>query len=351
MEIIIYFILGISGFFFRSKLLMMCQLINIYILIAFNNGGPDYGGYQAMYEIFSKIQGRFISLKGGILYHTSIYYLSKIGLNLENITLILTTLTFIIGIYLVKKLQVKNLNFLISCIYFFPGIDYVIQKRNFYAMGILSLSFYKLYKNRKLEAFILLILSYYFHSSILFYFIIFGLVLLDNKRIEKIIIIDIVLGIFLIPIFLKYLVQYNILSNEIIIVYFKDISNRLPLGKVAVFIIIHLVMFFIIKKVYKKIKNKKRYDIFIYKLNLTLLCIIPFYYYNATFFRLYRNIFFLNYIFFANYLWKKRDYTIKGILMIYILGLCCILYLFFGGLKYNGLVKPLFENNIIFNKF
>ena len=91
---------------------------------------------------------------------------------------------------------------------------------------------------------------------------------------------------------------------------------------------------------------------------LTIIC-LPFYFINSNFFRIYRNIFLLNYIAFAitrqNYCEEYPNNNLIAIsydLLVYLL----ILILFFYSFVYsdNGIeriLKPIFNNNLFLDVF
>lgn len=341
---LIFVIIGFSGFFINNKWLYYIQVIYLYILVAFNNGGPDYNGYQALFDIFKKSIAH--EIKGGVLYRNLIYYFSKLGISLEGSIIILSSIVFYIFLYIFRKTKCKNRTFVLSCIYFFPSIDYIIQKRNLYAMSSLLLGFFLYSKKSKLKALACIIVSFLLHTSFIFYFIVYILMGFKIKRIKIINFILFSIFFVIFPFILNILKDIGFLSEEMIFLYSRDLTNRLALIKVVFFIILHLCMFFLVSYSYKKTVNKTYFDYIIYKLNLILLCVIPFYYYNSTFFRLYRNIYFLNYIFLIRK--NEKRSKIKWLIIGYTIFLNLVMYIIFGQLKYKGLVRPLFEYNSIF---
>lgn len=348
MLFLIFIFLGFCGFFSKSRVLLFLQIIFLYILIAFNKGGPDYNAYEQMYEFYSSLKLALFS-KGGA-YANEIYYLNKLGLNFSEITIVLSTISIVVMIYLFKKKCIGKYNFVFACVYFYPSIDYIVQKRNFYAMVFLYIGIWLWLKNRKIFAIISIFCSYMHHESFIIYIPIILISLFNEKNLKKLVnllfLIEILSFVWIDKIFLKFF------SKSKVELYLLNLNNRLEISKVGCFIIFHLIMFFIIRYIYKYKSVKNKYDILIFKLNYILLLIIPLYYYNSTFFRIYRNIYFLNYIFIANNFCGilKNKKIIKRIIISYLIGLHLIMYLLAGNLKYKGLVKPLFEKNLVIEK-
>lgn len=355
MCLVISGILVILGFIYKNnKKIFNLQFLWIWILTAFNNGGPDYDGYQDMFKAFS-LHLDFNFLTSGKLYSLGVYLFNKIGLSLEEYTFFTTTIA-LISIYILIKKCSLNISFVNSCLILFPLTDNIIQKRNFLAMAAIlyGISFLIEKKRNYIVKFLFFVLiSYNFHTLGIIYLFLILMPYFSLKNIKIISCIGTILIMIIIP-FLDKIAKFcfSFVSSKVQL-YFEDLSFRLPLSKVLFFVFIHLVMFYFIFFFYKRKKEKDKFSIGIMKLNYLFLSIIPLYYYNSTFLRFYRNIFLLNYIFIGNCLVKKETNRLKEnidvLFMIYLISLFLIMYVLFGQYGYVGLIKPLFEYNYILN--
>lgn len=357
MCLVISGVLVILGFVYKNnKKIFNLQFLWIWILTSFNNGGPDYDGYQDMFKAFS-LHLDFNFLTSGKLYSLGAYLFNKIGLSLEEYTFFTTTIA-LISIYILIKKYSLNISFVNSCLILFPLTDNIIQKRNFLAMvAILYGILFLIEKNRYyiVKFLFFILISYNFHILGIIYLF---LILIPNFSLKNIKIISYI-GTILIMTIIPFLDEiakfcFSFASSKVYL-YFEDLSFRLPLYKTLFFVFIHLIMFYFILFFYKRKKEKDKFSIGIMKLNYLFLLIIPLYYYSSTFLRFYRNVFLLNYIFVGNCLFEEeKDILNKYILNkyievsfeIYIMGLF-LTYILLGHPKYIGLIKPLFENNYI----
>ena len=353
MYLIISGILIVLGFIYKNnKKIFNLQFLWIWILTSFNNGGPDYDGYQSMFKSFSSSLD-FNFLTGGKLYSSGIYLFNKLGCSLEGYIFFTTTIALLLMYILIKKYSL-SISFVNSCMMLFPLTDNIIQKRNFLAMiavlyGILSL----IEKNRNyiIKFLFLVLVSYNFHILGIVYLFLILIPYFSLKNIKIISCIGTILIMIIIP-FLDEVANlcFGFASSKVHL-YFEDLSMRLPLYKVSFFVFIHLIMFYFTSFFYKTLKEKNKFSIFTMKLNYLFLLIIPLYYYNSTFLRFYRNIFLLNYIFIGDCLAKEKmnslNRYVEILFIIYILCLFLIMYALFGQLKYEGLIQPLFEYNYI----
>ncbi|WP_367278332.1 EpsG family protein [Fusobacterium sp.] len=356
MELIISIFLVFLGFFFKNKIISKIQLFWIWILISFNNGGPDYDGYESIFiESARKLQFNFF--KPGVLYSNGAYIFHKIGLNLEVYTIITSSIALFFLCRIVKKYS-KNPNFVYSCFIVFPLVDNIIQKRNFLSMIPILLSIDLLIEKKKcyiVKSFILIIIAFNFHVLGIIYLVYIIVPFFSLKNIKKISLVILTIGLILMPILdevAKILFRF---ASSRVELYFFDISMRLPFYKASCFVIIHLLMFcYVIFSV--KFKNKKdTFDKTLLKINYVFLFAIPLYFYDSTFLRIYRNIFILNYILIGNYIYERKNSINRKIIRVFFILFIILLFLFMyallGQLKYSGLVLPLFNNNIVLNFF
>ena len=89
----------------------------------------------------------------------------------------------------------------------------------------------------------------------------------------------------------------------------------------------------------------------LYELNLISLVFIPFYYWEPTFWRIYRNLLLLDFVFLAQQLPVGYVYTPKafGRYISYVgYAILSFFLIYFGaGAGYEALIQPIFTNNVI----
>lgn len=341
-------IVSLGLFIKNSKLIYRIHFLWIWILTAFNIGGPDYKGYKELYQLWGK-NIHFTLLKEGRIYATIAHYFSKYNLSFEIFNFFISTILLLILYKIIVKYS-KNISFVSSCLVIYPLVDNIIQKRNFGAIIWVIVGFFILVYSKKyvvIKYITSILLAYGFHVIGIIYLPLIIIRYLKLEKIKKIsyigtIIITIMIGIIDKIAFLLF----PSVKNKVEL-YFENMSMRLPLYKVSFFIIIHIVMFLLIYYFFKTLKIKDKFSIYAMKINYLMLTVIPLYYYNATFLRIYRNIFIINYIFIGSYLYRQRNKKLVSyIFILYIIGMF-LTYVLLGEYKYSGLVAPLFEKNLI----
>ena len=273
MCLIISVILVILGFIYKNnKKVFNLQFLWMWILTAFNNGGPDYDGYQDMFKAFS-LHLDFNFLTSGKLYSLGAYLFNKIGLSLEEYIFFTTTIALLIIYCLIKKYSL-NFGFVNSCLILFPLTDNIIQKRNFLAMAAIlyGISFLIEKKRNYIAKFLFFVLiSYNFHILGIIYLFLILIPYFSLKNIKIISYIGTILIMIINP-FLDKVAKFCFsFASSKVQLYFENLSFRLPLPKVLFFVFIHLVMFYFVFFFYKRLKEKNNFSITIMKLNYLFL--------------------------------------------------------------------------------
>ena len=114
--------------------------------------------------------------------------------------------------------------------------------------------------------------------------------------------------------------------------------------------ILHFMFFILISLFVKKVKNNNEkdnsYEIEIYKLNMISLLLIPLYYYEPTFIRIYRGLLVFNYILIANKESKltKNRFYFTALWFLYLIIVYLLIYVITGS-GFDSVVEPEFVNN------
>lgn len=345
-------ILIILGLLFqKNKWVFKLQIIWAWILLAFNTGGMDYFVH---YNIFMSSSLNIFSFFSSGLYVLICYIFKLLSLNFFTMNFILNTVAVVVIYFIIKK-TTNRISLVGALFLIYPIIENIIQKRNFFASIFILLAFYLLINKNEhyqIKSFILILIASLIHQTSYFYFILWFLQQLDIKKIKKIIVILVPISFLLIPFIPK--IALLIFPASKVKLYFYDL--KLDLFDSICWIILHILFVFLISLFHKNIiytdEKNKLVGTEIYKMNIVSLLILPFYYYEATFIRIYRNLMLFNYVLVSNY---KNGKLTKNNLYLFVFWICYLIAVFlmiyvFTGIGFEKLVSPEFDNNLIINK-
>lgn len=357
------YIRHIRIFFKKSKYLFAVQTVWMWVLIGGLQGGADYNNYVAMFNMFGQSKPTVIGLES--LYTLSCYFSTQLGINFEIYSLITTGVSLLLIISTIIKFTNRPC-FVMSLFYFFPMADCAIQRRNFIASAIVIFGIRFLINSgigNKFKFVLCVVIASGFHSLALIYLLFLVSDYISIATVKKFIIPFDIICFLLTPFIPK--IASLIVNEQKMYSYFYDLSNRLSLAKVVAFILWQIINTVIILY-FSRLKNiasiethDLKYDKFdgvCVNINILLTMLLPFFYYNSTFFRIYRNIIILNYILVANRqmttVAKKRNSSVLFTSIVFtaspILS-CLLFYVLLGDMGAEYLLIPIFENNFIFD--
>lgn len=339
----------------RSKVLSWFQILWMWALTAFNTGGADwdvhqwyYWGAQQKIEIFSAGWGyKYICL-----------IFSKLGLDFYQMNFVLSTLMLCIVFWFIHK-YTERAAFVLSLFMIFPFTDFIIQKRNSLGMIILYLAFTALFSEKKSKgrtAYCLIcLLATAIHPVYVIYIPLAFMENVPREKIKKIVGVFLIVAFALIPVLPRIA---GIFMGEVKVnTYFQVL--RISLFESICWWILQIafcILFFVImeNRLEKETLKFQKVD-FIIKINMVSLLVLPLYYYEPTFFRIYRNLFLLNYVAVANCMTVNKRISKMGFMGLLALSLLILLtflsqFVWFG-LGFDVLVKPLIENNKFLEMF
>ena len=354
--IITWFLIFIGLIFKKTKLVYFFQFLWIWIVLGWNNGGPDYFNYLIDYNYISSA-GQFVS-NAEILYQFTVKTLSSMGLDFHTYQIITT----FIGLTLISSTifkYTKNTSFVMSLFMIFPLLDAIIQRQNFIAMSIIIFGIRYLISDKKTDRFkyvLTVIIATGFHISALYYMILIFAPLINFKKLKRLNFAGFVVLLFTLPI-LPGIIN-SLLSNYSVGIYFDD-SNSLSSNYKSVVLILWQFCGtgLIIKLKSKveqsnyKVQNSRQYQDIVFKSFLFMLPITALYFYNINFIRYFRNLLPLAYIAFSRVSTQKGKFSIYTLTFIsYVLLSSAYLYMISGD-SFTTVYKAVFENNIIFDLF
>lgn len=333
---IIYLLVTILNLVKERKIYQGLGIGLIFLLIIGSNGGVDYLSTEKIYNEsnFNDLKLEKF-LKGDIFLYFFTYLAKKIGLTFYEFNFILTSILILVFIRKAKNVfKLEKLNRVVGLYLLYLIFESVIQKRNFVALIFLLLGIMERIKKKYLKGFILVIISYWWHSSFIIYVLMYLVSFLDRKKILRLSKILFIFNFILIinkPILLEVLQLFDIKKA----ITYVNKQNFLNIVVIILFFGIHFYFIQLIKKYERKYKDND----FIIKLNYLSMILIPFYMYDIVFFRIYRNLLILNLI-----IMTKNNYIYRRIVIIFI-----ILIMLYYVRDFNNLILGIFIYNKILN--
>ncbi|WP_028043142.1 EpsG family protein [Candidatus Stoquefichus massiliensis] len=338
-----------SFFLHKYKIVYILDSIWVFVLMVFNNGGGDYVEYYGIYQSYKNVIPKFLSSDYlyGFLCHVS----QKLGFDFVLFNSIITAIALIIFIFIIYKMSTKPC-IVMALFMLLPMVDFIQQKRNFLASVIIIYALYVFNKSNKdlkdkIQYSLLCCIAAGFHT--IGYIYIFLIFIDKIKRIsfnyQTIILFSV--SIFLIP-FYPYIASLLFQSSKVNL-YFYDLSNRLSISKTMVFVSIQIIFFVLHFFIFKNIKSFRKNDSLI-KLDYFMLFLSPIYYYNSTFFRIYKNIIVFQYsdytmLFSSNGKYSKKSLQLICIYFIFIILVFLFSYVLFGDIGADVLIGGIFKYN------
>lgn len=334
--------------FKRSRIATIFLVTWEYILIGFNDGGPDIDSYHQMYAGSSLVNSGF---NKGELW-TAWNVLSKnLGLNFIQSHALIMVPVMIIMYVGIRKLT-KNVNFVFALMMIYPLPDMVIQRRQVIAMAIIiyALHFLKDKKFFHQICFVgLIIVAYGFHEMSLLFMPLIIVPYLNVNHIFRTMLIFEFLSIILSTIMMKY--ATNFFSESKVALYTE--SLQISKIKTIPFIIIHVAM---IMLAYYLSKQKKDYaesnssDELLLKISMVSIIYTPLYFTNTTFFRYFRSIIPAVFAYLSDDQRKLENrWKFFFISILSVIGFNLFFYILFGQFGFEGLILPIFRDNALFN--
>lgn len=351
--LIITILLIILGFLFKSnKIISVLQFLWIAILLIGSNGGMDYNVHEM---IFSEATSNFNLLSLSWLYKLICFLFGNMGYEFVVMNSIVSILILII-LYKLIFTNTKNSAMTLSLFMIFPLADCIIQKRNFAALGIGLIGLFLLLRESKpkdrILSFVLILISAQVHPLFYVYLLVWFLMKYDYNKLRYMVLLLTVLGFFLIPI-TPNLASF-FMSDSKINFYFY--TAKIPLYQSLCWWILHACFYMLFQIIFKfsKIDNKNKKIINnLQKLNLIMFIFIFLYYYEPSFFRIYRNVLILFYIgvgicFESKKLLKNQFYAYLCLIIFAVL-VFISQFVIFGDFGFERLINPIFEDNYILN--
>ncbi|MCQ2015584.1 EpsG family protein [Clostridium butyricum] len=335
----------------HSKILFLIQSIFMMVLVVFNYWSADYINNYNIYLSASEndpIINNFYGMFGCMF--------KRVGIEFYYFNFILSGISMLLILIYIYRKSI-NSNFVLSLMWLYPFCNYVIQKKWLVAFAISLYAMNYLYTNNKKNSatyLILIILAAQFHPAAYFYLLFYFIDYISDKYKKYIIYVMVLVGMIFVEFIPKIIRLF--FSDTKVNLYFMELASKSSISKFIFWIFTHITIYMIVVYIKKTISIDNIYSKEvqrIYKINLSALVVIPLYYFDPVFFRIYSLIILLDYIHIANLLPKINIYYRKQFVYFLYIILCSI-YLFIiffvvTGLGFDILVTDIIENNYFFN--
>lgn len=338
----------------KNKILFIIQSLWILILTCLNTGSGDWLGNESYYWDSSATQASVLNFS-----YIAVSNLFK-SLNLNfiafNATLCLLATIFILLIILRFT---KNSNIVLSLWYIYPFIDNIVQKRAYYALGLIIIAMPLLFKREfKIKNIIwfevITFIACQIHSMYFLYLTLPLFLLLNHKSQEYVAFFGLIIGFLLknqVQSIVNSVFGYSMSSKSDL--YFNSLASTASLSHTIFWTIWQLSQLVIILYINKK-TNESNFNRRLLSMNLWGSLLIPLYSFNPVFTRAFRVILLFNYIIVANNFELKQKRYISwyalGAISLELIFVLVSFYMF--DINNDGLsqmIYPIFENNILFN--
>ncbi|PJK16919.1 hypothetical protein CQS04_07130 [Chryseomicrobium excrementi] len=331
----------------KSRTLSVAMLSYMWILLWGNIENPDLENYQFLYEYVGLNGIGFQTSQIGLIFiiKIALYF----GLSYTQFLALFSSIALFL-IYITVEKHSKKPQIVYVLYFIYPFLLDLIQIKHFLAMSLVIFSINFLLKKTKKDLlifFVIIAVASSIHIiSIVFIFIPFVINMSEYKLIKTISIWVLIATPFAYTnIFLNILILF--VPSERIAHYFE---NRAEFGfLIQYFIQLSLLAgVFYSKKYLTKIGIVNQLDMIIYKLNIYLIGLFPFYIVNGTFERGFRIIMIFNFIIFSNvYFSLPRKSKVISLMVIIIFGLLLSVYYLVLSPD-EDIISPIFKNNIFF---
>lgn len=340
----------------KSKILNGVLVVFMFALMVCSYGNADYSTYEMYFEIYGNNLSPAVLLLNGGLFKWFCSLFTKLGLTYRHLLIFMTTIGWL-NLYSIANEFIKNKNLVWTLYFIYPFIMDITQIRNFVAMTFLLKGCVWLIKaDRKMKNYFMFVIynliATLIHITFAFYFILVLIKIVNRNNFKY----------FASVLLIFELITFGIVQDIISLLTNSDkttfyFSESIKKGTLLIIISYFLINIHIVRKISKSLP-KINWLADIYKMNLVMVLVIPVIYHSFEFMRLYRNIFFLNYIAITylvqNDLYenKKRSrwiITKSKELFVCMLAIAIFsLYLFILHDYSESVFKPAFENHILF---
>lgn len=340
----------------RSKFFCILLLAFMFLLMAYSYGNADYSTYEMYFKIYGNDISVSVLLLNNGLFKILCAIFTKLGLTYRELLIFMTLVGFI-NLYTVANKFLTNKNLVFAMYFIYPFLMDITQIRNFVAMTFLIKGCVYLIKEEKMIKGCIMfcvydIIASLFHITFVFYFVLLLVKFINKDNFKYFAPVLLFIEIILFNVAQSFIaILTNIEKTEF---YFNE---NIDIGTLIIIIIYFICNILIMSNISCRLKNELWVSE-IYKINFMMLLTIPVIYHSFEFVRLYRNIFFLNYVAIAylcqvkfrrNKIKKQIIWNEANLLLCAMFGICIFsLYLFIMHDYMDTVFIPVFKLNRLF---
>lgn len=352
MSVTILFIM--AGFIKKNSVfLFILQAVWMWALLAGNTNSIDYGVNSAIFD--------FAEADSGIPYQSVMYWFARQGYDYFAFNAVVATSALILLYILIYK-KSQNPCFVMSLIFIFPFVDFVIQKR-FFIASILSILFLYIFIAKKgllwkIIAVLFFILAVTTHEGTALFLMFFLYPLFVRCHRKKLFFgVFFFLALILAAFLPQIAAMIPFVGEARAELYFVTLHEKIkyPMLTTLVFTLMHTGFVLLYYWLYRCSSAHGRTSYMgkaILYLDVLSLLILPAYYWEPTFFRMFRTLLPFNYIAISNMMpvgqiYKKKLFF-QGVRYIVFAGIIFLGYYFVLSAGFDVVAQPIFEDNIFF---
>lgn len=345
----------------KSKIVYGVLVLLMFILMAYSYGNADFSTYEMYFRIYGSDLSFSVLLLNNGLFRVLCALFTRIGLNYYHLLFFLTVVGFY-NLYATAKHFIDYKSIVFALYFIYPFVMDITQIRNFVAMSFFLRGCAYLIdddnneKSGVIPFVICNVIASLFHITFVFYFILLLIKVINKNNLK-----------YFAPILLiGEIIAFGQLQNIISIITNIDktefyFSEHVGLATLLIVVLYYLSVLFVVSYVSKSYPEKMWLSNVV-KINLMLVLSLPAIYFSFEFMRLYRNIFFLNYVAVGYLLERNYRERIKNgesvrfllinkkhLIFVTMLAICVFsLYLFILHDYLKTVFIPTFEMNRLF---
>ncbi|MFR0496452.1 EpsG family protein [Limosilactobacillus reuteri subsp. suis] len=310
----------------RSKIISFFSFIISFVMFAGNNSNPDYVVYQWAYD-----QHNIEGFEPGFKFLVSIF--QSLSLNYQEMLMVIQMISLIM-IWICIRNVTPNINAFWAIYFFAQQFIDIIQWRNYIASVFLLCAIILLYRDKRVLSLLFTIFASSFHItfSIFVVFVLFDIIRKDSSkaRIKNsyIIVIGAIIVIYAIGYVINMFSGNGISSTMITQILgmdarYQSYSGSTRFGSIIPFIVYIFDTYTILWICKSKLQLDKKLTTIIVNLNLFVGLFTPLLLIDINFYRIFRDVNILNFVFLAYVLDKNKviDKTyIEQITMFLLMG-------------------------------
>lgn len=362
-RLIFYLVWGINIIFLYrnkdSKILATLSFVTTFIVFGGNNNTADYQSYKMMYET-----GDLQTLEPGYVLFCNIC--KALGFEYQLLVFILVTIVLVLIAIMMKEIE-GEYSLLFSALFFFETFMGIVQIRHYVATMFLAMALIQIKKKKRISAIMWNALAVSFHvATLLFlpFFLFYKNRLFDIKKVLRLLVYCCFICFF--TVFIINLVSgVNILTlvAKTALLYIGSKQKALYATTTRfgglLYTMLYVIDLWSVYYVQKKTKTNRgiplnEYDILVRSVNLYVAVCVPFMVVSTIFYRFFRMVNIMNYIYFAH-CFNSKEFAVKKTTLQYykcisLIMASCMMWKIFHLVSNPEIYQCVYKNNVFLKR-